>query len=1001
MNIHIKLFLTSAIFALVLIFSVQNVSAQACGRDYLTLRTFYSNNSRNIKWEVGFNYISSYGINNNNHKTWKIIVDLTSSCNATYCSGGIEGQLTDTIGPLDGRRPYGIQWGTACRDPDVPAAQQDPTKTGRSCNYWFITPSINVTANASNSKGIFTNAAESAYSGGIIRFNGYYNLNNCPQAPPPPPPTGRSATTSCTSLTTSQINFEWNPIARDSNYDLRYKNNNSSNWNTINGIGTGRSGDGKIHRIVGGLADNTLFDWQVRGHTSGNWNGPTNWSANENIRSANNNACQPSTGPIGGTVFLPNGNPYRGNAFVIRNNVNNRDQTNNQGDYSFGGLQAGSRHDITLSHFGDGLNLPGGNGNKVDTCLYSANWTRQDIQVPNNSVNFRLNNKNYVIGGQLLWDPDGSGGGPDTRPYTSPTGRNVRITVRGQGSDITNNQARYSIGGIPTDSNGIKYTVEVDTSGADGIKPAHHVVGGNTRRVTISCANRPNVNFFIGPEGYDISGTIYVDDGDGVLDPGAGANRDQPYTGSYGGQFATVTVDNVRSDNVNGSGAYTVAGNPNGSRSVRLNINTLRPSYRNIITPPGNPRIVAVSGADRANINFLIARTPPSIWSLSGGLFIDTDPSRQRNGELYTNPLNPEKILINNRNLNTYADSRFDATGFYVPGLSAGVYDVEFPTPIRQNFVVSYHPGRYRITLGSTPNCPPPSTCNADGDAENIDFGISDNPTAQSWIQGVGGFMRSDQELSVTIPSGKYLSITSAQDSPSFPTLLSPGVIFNFNLSGNVSSKGWLVTNSAYRPGVIKTSYTYITDALKKGKANQHNMYGQDAVCGPSAGTNCFLDLNSEGYYYSTRDVIVRRFDIKSGSLGKDHIFRINGDLTIDSGAAAWDIPPGTTVIFVVSGNIIVNGDVNHIEGIFSADGDFIVNNRVNASQLVIEGSVIANAKRNSANTNPFNNNRDLDSDNNDTPAVKIIYRPDFVLNAPDLVRYSNYNFQEVAPEGR
>lgn len=758
---------------------------------------FISNNRANIDWQVGFRMIGNY----EDRGSWKYSkvyeewVETTSCITGVQCAIGTKQGVKRANGK-DLPPQYGMQWGTGCIDPKISLgnAQRRPDGT-----WYYTSNNVNVTFSRSNLDNLGVPAYTYDYLDDIAWFedNGGKNIPfpsgfgfNCPKAP--------------------RYSIDGRVFIDDDRDGNRDAGEAYRNGLTVRKTGDSNESD-STHDASGTPGYYRFFNLPARNNYRVWLNIPNGYSC------TTNNGCNvssiglppnrtynfgiaPANGPISGTVFLPNGNPYRGNAFVIRNNVNNRDQTNNQGDYNFGGLQAGSRHDITLSHVGDGLNLPGGNGNKVDTCLYSANWTRQNIQAPNNSVNFRLNNQTYAIGGQLLWDPDGSGGGTDTRPYTSPTGRNVRVTVRGQGSDITNNQARYSIGGIPTDSDGIKYTVEVDTSGADGIKPAHHVVGGNTRRVTISCANRPNVNFFIGPEGYDISGTIYVDDGDGVLDPGAGANRDQPYTGSYGGQFATVTVDNVRSDNVNGSGAYTVAGNPNGSRSVRLNINTLRPSYRNIITPPGNPRIVAVSGADRANINFLIARTPPSIWSLSGGLFIDTDPSRQRNGELYTNPLNPEKILINNRNLNTYADSRFDATGFYVPGLSAGVYDVEFPTPIRQNFVVSYHPGRYRITLGSTPNCPPPSTCNADGDAENIDFGISDNPTAQSWIQGVGGFMRSDQELSVTIPSGKYLSITSAQDSPSFPTLLSPGVIFNFNLSGNVSSKGWLVTNSAYRP---------------------------------------------------------------------------------------------------------------------------------------------------------------------------------------------------------
>ena len=733
---------------------------------------FFSSNQSNIIWEVGFRIISSYDperparwvTHSTVYRDW-----VTGTYpNLSWCQGWNRCSRTN-LSNLPGRPGYAIQYGTACLDPNAQAFQD--TQSG---DYkWRVSANI-TTYNRDADLAWFSNNG-----GGRLEFGGFYNTRNCPTIPIPNPPTGRSATTSCTSLNSSKINFEWNPIAHDSYYEFRYRRSNpQGNW--INDrVGNGTGNDGKIHHTVTGLADNTWYDWQVKGHTTGSWPGPTDWSQIETVKSANKNACE------------------------------TRDL------------------DITFFRFP---------------------------------------------------------GGPDTE--TS----DARVTIRNIGNTEINRD----------------FYVRVDNK---------QNRTGDSQRWQVRQTVSPRES---------ISHTFN--------------NMARPPAGDY---IALAEVDSGRdiaeSDETN---------------------NTARDPYT--------------------------TTAPAGTYSLSGGVFIDTDPVGQRNGELYTNPLNPERILINNRNLNTYANSRFDATGFYVPGLSAGAYDVEFPTPIRQNYVVSFHPERYRVTVG--PN------------GVNLDFGISQTTQQASWFQGVGGYMRSDAGSSVTIPAGQYFSITS-------PALLSPGVIFNFNVNRK-STKNWFVS-SPFREGISKMSYTYISDALRKGRATQHNLFGAGAQCGGGVSPNCFLDNPPGGYFYTNnRDIVIKKAVFRSNS---KYVFLIDGDLTIDindpnnNDKAPWVVPPGTSVLFIAKGNIIIDPNVTHIEGVFSADGDFIVNSKDPAddSQLIIEGSVIANAKRDSANTKPFDNKRDLGDSNNTTPSVKIIYRPDFVLNAPPLIRYSNYNFHEVAPQGQ
>ena len=46
-----------------------------------------------------------------------------------------------------------------------------------------------------------------------------------------------------------------------------------------------------------------------------------------------------------------------------------------------------------------------------------------------------------------------------------------------------------------------------------------------------------------------------------------------------------------------------------------------------------------------------------------------------------------------------------------------------------------------------------------------------------------------------------------------------------------------------------------------------------------------------------------------------------------------------------------------------------------------------------------FDQRRDLgDTQNAICPAVTFISRPDFILNGPELLRYTNYVIQEIAP---
>ncbi|PIY94975.1 MAG: hypothetical protein COY68_00735, partial [Candidatus Levybacteria bacterium CG_4_10_14_0_8_um_filter_35_23] len=86
-------------------------------------------------------------------------------------------------------------------------------------------------------------------------------------------------------------------------------------------------------------------------------------------------------------------------------------------------------------------------------------------------------------------------------------------------------------------------------------------------------------------------------------------------------------------------------------------------------------------------------------------------------------------------------------------------------------------------------------------------------------------------------------------------------------------------------------------------------------------------------------------------------------------------------------------------EGWYSADGDFIADGTNNCAtatdlRLNIAGSVFTGA----AGTGLLINNRDLCAGNINSPSLYIKIRPDFILNAPSVIKTSTYTWQEVAP---
>jgi len=124
----------------------------------------------------------------------------------------------------------------------------------------------------------------------------------------------------------------------------------------------------------------------------------------------------------------------------------------------------------------------------------------------------------------------------------------------------------------------------------------------------------------------------------------------------------------------------------------------------------------------------------------------------------------------------------------------------------------------------------------------------------------------------------------------------------------------------------------------------------------------------------------------------------IDGNLTVDRNLT---VAQGGLALLIVSGDIIINGNVTRLEGIFMADDNITIqdgsNNNIN-DQLIIAGSLVADADNQG--NGSLVNQRNLGADNNLNPAVVFQFRPDLIVTMlTEGVGVKQWkNWQEVKP---
>lgn len=405
-------------------------------------------------------------------------------------------------------------------------------------------------------------------------------------------------------------------------------------------------------------------------------------------------------------------------------------------------------------------------------------------------------------------------------------------------------------------------------------------------------------------------------------------------------------------------------------------------------------------------------------YEIRGSVFIDTDGDGVKDSgeQNYRGGIN----IRDSRNGQVQTGSNGNYT---ITSTEPGNHTVEYRNP----------PAGYQMTRPIT--VPPPSylvrvgggscdvgesgaTCDANGNISNLNFGMNIN--SSPWIQATGGNIRMDGGIDNPIPSNASSSCQAGGSGGPYMALPGnggePGIIYSGDNSasfgnGFPSSTNWVVqqpegqTYSPPTPNTIRTAYGYL-----EANAGQQGLTINDlAPYCPGGLGNCTLGDLPTGIYKTSGNLTLNASNIRAGRnviilIGPD-IAGTPGNLTIRGNI---DVPQGSTAIFSASGDIYVESSVGeatntsstpNIEGIFSADRDFVVRGTNNCSvgpdrRLNVEGNIISNAALLGGS---FTQQRDLCL-GNVCPSVSIVQRLDLIVNLPPLLKAPNYIWKEVAP---
>jgi len=216
--------------------------------------------------------------------------------------------------------------------------------------------------------------------------------------------------------------------------------------------------------------------------------------------------------------------------------------------------------------------------------------------------------------------------------------------------------------------------------------------------------------------------------------------------------------------------------------------------------------------------------------------------------------------------------------------------------------------------------------------------------------------------------------------------------------SGTIDANGLITTQRSqniYSSNTTKTRYQekyeffYRNSGLDSNPLSDFTGSEADALK-PSFNSNDIV------YFQSGNLTIQSQWSVASG---ETYVVFVDGDLTFTDGGndQLIDVAQGGFLAFIVSGDIIVEeslGNSNftdttaNLEGVYIADGSLTIASRGQAAggddRFVGEGVFVGWSGVNLNRDYSDGSNRSLE--NNDKPIELFVYRPDLLVNMPDIM---------------
>lgn len=208
------------------------------------------------------------------------------------------------------------------------------------------------------------------------------------------------------------------------------------------------------------------------------------------------------------------------------------------------------------------------------------------------------------------------------------------------------------------------------------------------------------------------------------------------------------------------------------------------------------------------------------------------------------------------------------------------------------------------------------------------------------------------------------------------------------NPTGTVSSRRWL-TNTATVPSIY--SYAYFAN-LASGRFTPNS-----APATINNGVIASAPVGSDGYSWLHRSGSLTIDQPGVGlNINKKVVLFVDGDVNINSRININNLTDNFFMV-IASGNITVSPSVSSsdsadvaIQGIYHTNGSFSTGTTgVDDEMLVVEGSVSAGS---------VNLERDLVTENDDTPGELFIYSPELAIGYPSALSDKHLVWREVAP---